>query len=104
MPKYRDGKGNAALIPLGNICGLYLREYVWLGKLCVRAFVCTVTKRDDTRLVACFPLENFGGMLVNNVHFSRLCMDSHQTGIAQSSAVPGFSDWCSGAPPPSLRV
>ena len=30
--------------------------------------------------------------------------DSHQTGIARSSAVLGFSDWCSRAPPPSLRV
>ena len=48
-------------------------------------FVRPVTKWDDTRLVACFPLENFGGTLVNNVHFSRLCMDSHQTVIAQSS-------------------
>ena len=73
-------------------------------RACVRACVRPVAKRDNTRLVACFPLENFGGMLVNNVHFSRLCVDSHQTGIAQSSAVPGFSDWCSGAPPPSLRV
>ena len=73
-------------------------------RACVRACVRPVAKRDNTRLVACFPLENFGGTLVNNVHFSRLCMDSHQTGIAQSSAVSGFSDWCSGAPPPSLRV
>ena len=31
-------------------------------------------------------------------------VDSHQTGVRASSAVPGFSDWCSGAPPPSLRV
>ena len=76
----------------------------WGNCACVRSSVRPVTKRDDTRFVASFPLENFGGTLVNNVHFSRLCMDSHQTGIAQSSAVPGFSDWCPGAPPPSLRV
>ena len=90
----------------GNLCVLGMCVFWARKRICASVIpcVCTVAKRDDTRLVACFPLENFGGMLVNNVHFSRLCMDSHQTGIAQSSAVPGFSDWCSGAPPPSLRV
>ena len=40
----------------------------------------------------------------NLVNHKPSIVDSHQTGIAQSSAVAGFSDWCSGAPPPSLRV
>ena len=40
----------------------------------------------------------------NLVNHKPSIVDSHQTGVRASSAVPGFSDWCSGAPPPSLRV
>ena len=84
---------------------LFHRECVWLGAKRICPFVRACIRLSSQHVghhTTCYllALAQFWRYANKQCYFSHLCVDSHQTGIARSSAVKVFYFWRSRVPSP----